>query len=146
MRPIEYRAWYHKEQKMFEVTNLRWRYPILYEDLELESFELIDRDSKNCHRVHIQDRNVDLMQYTGMEDCKGAKIFEGDIVKWKIFPEEEDPRYVRDVVTYKRGLFAFQKRLEILGTIQPTRRMEITGNIWEHPSLLGITEQTDNAQ
>lgn len=143
MRPIEYRAWYKKEQKMFEVTNLRWRYPVAYEDLELESYELIDRDSKNCHRVHVQDRNVELMQYTGLLDKNGKKIFEGDIIKVDMYGDgmEVDVhavQYEKGTWSYAYSLVEFAQDSEL--------QWEVIGNVHEHPSLLDSTEKLDRSR
>ena len=78
-------------------------------------------------------KEFDLMQYTGLKDMKGKKIYEGDIVtlhndKYKVIFNTEEARFV---------LREDEFELEIPFTNNNSKKMEIVGNIYENPELLG---------
>ncbi len=78
-------------------------------------------------------------QFTGLYDCNGNKIYEGDIVEW----EKDGLMYV---VRFWRGMFfaSVQECNEgILGgfplhalTEYEYRKCKIVGNIYDNPELL----------
>jgi len=78
-----------------------------------------------------------LMQFTGLHDKNGKEIYEGDIVKYQV-PKYEDGdliytnRTIVGDVYFNCGMYWFGS----LHSILPTR-MEIIGNIYENPELLG---------
>lgn len=81
-------------------------------------------------------KEFDLMQYTGLKDMKGKEIYEGDIVihhskMCKIIFNVEEARFV---------LRDDEFELEIPFTNNNNKRMEIVGNIYENPELLGEQE------
>lgn len=79
----------------------------------------------------------DWMKDTGLKDCKGKDIFEGDIVEWTIFPEKQPEGFrIKDVVAFSGGCFKVRKRCEILGLKEPHRQLTVIGNIYENPELL----------
>jgi len=93
----------------------------------------------DLYRWHDSD-DLELMQYTGLKDCKGQEIYEGDIVRsyhaivseatifqvyWNI--DEWDMKNDRGV-EYDRGYYEN-------GSIS-WGELEVIGNIYEHPELL----------
>lgn len=73
------------------------------------------------------------MQYTGMEDKHGRKIYEGDIVeaKWTNIIE-------RGVIVYKEEIAAFRlERGRDSWNMESCLSKEVLGNIYEHSHLLG---------
>ena len=84
-------------------------------------------------------------QYTGLTDKNGTRIFEGDILGYS---EQSKLRYlnnVRFVVLYENfnacfvveryvnGNYKLQKRL---ATFNPSKHLEVIGNVYDNPELL----------
>lgn len=77
--------------------------------------------------------NIELMEYTGLKDKNNKEIYEGNIVihhskMCKIIFNVEEARFV---------LRDDEFELEIPFTNNNNKRMEIVGNIYENPELLG---------
>ena len=106
-----------------------------------------DSFSDYCMPRNIQCFDVipeTLCQFTGLCDCKGKKIYEGDIVKWT----KENRMYV---VKFWRGMFyasSEECNEGMLGGF-PLHRLtecddgecEIVGNIYDNPELLKGVKQ-----
>lgn len=75
-------------------------------------------------------------QYTGLNDSKGIKIFEGDIVD---MPKYGGGRH-QTVVYFKNGKFAVDGSNYHFKDICP-KNMEVVGNIHDNPELLKEAEQ-----
>ena len=80
--------------------------------------------------IKVDDGDV-LMQFTGMHDCDGVEIYEGDI-----FGNENMPnRYV----VFEDGKFCFNKvHSQGADVLSQDRigRLRVIGNIYENPELL----------
>jgi uncharacterized phage protein (TIGR01671 family) len=83
--------------------------------------------------------NVELMQYTGLEDKNGKEIYEGDIVRtthislgfWRV-----RARKLTGEVVYQPGAFTIGHG-DAAHLISPHRDdLEVIGNIYEHPELI----------
>ena len=91
------------------------------------------------------------MQYTGLKDKSGTKIFEGDIIRMHYFFQNYDPS----------TLGAFEDEVNIVGVVkcelldgfyvetlddhsigylqwvqEPSEELEILGNIYDNPELV----------
>ena len=79
-----------------------------------------------------------LMQSIGLLDKNGKEIFEGDIVRFTL---TDGFNYVTNedgVVTYRLGAFYVVNDLtEYLISDINTNKVEVVGNIFENPELLG---------
>ena len=125
MRAIEFRAYDARRKKMVYRTlfEMNWYYT--------------DKNDENgCHLAYgiaQRDRNtLEVMQYTGLKDRNGVKIFEGDIVKYL--------DWLPKIITYGDPSnpvcgFVLSKTL---GTLyeNDSNDMEVIGNIYESPELL----------
>lgn len=112
-----------------------WKYGFLsIEPKGLVIKEPYKNDSSNVW--HIDADTVG--QYTGLTDKNGTKIFEGDIVKYG--------DTVHNVVFEQRNGTAYfglvYSTLETLsfGYYQDLKQIEVIGNIYDNPELLGDEE------
>ncbi|ENQ1505485.1 hypothetical protein ACEOG7_001265 [Listeria monocytogenes] len=123
MRDIEYRAFVKETKKMLPVTDLCFN--------ETESVGVSGCGNAKC-TLCVDWYNFDdvvLMQYTGLKDKNGKKIFEGDIC-W----EEHNECY--GVVKFEdaKFLYLWENIAEDLWEVADS--IEIYGNIHENPELL----------
>ncbi|EHB3621097.1 hypothetical protein ARX21_001545 [Listeria monocytogenes] len=133
MRAIGFRAFVKETKKILPVTDLCFN--------EIEAVGVSGCGDANC-TMCVDWYNFDdvvLMQYTGLKDKNGKKIFEGDIVNCKFFD-----RMVGDiagVINFIDCVWAVSdfknKRLYQLIDVD---NIEIIGNIHENPDLLEGTE------
>ncbi|ACK39742.1 TPA: YopX family protein [Listeria innocua] len=129
MRDIEYRAFVKETKKMLPVTDLCFN--------ETEAAGVSGCGNANCTLCvdWYSFDDVVLMQYTGLKDKNGKKIFEGDIVNCKFFD-----RMVSDiagVINFIDCVWAVSdfknKRLYQLIDVD---NIEIIGNIHENSEIL----------
>jgi uncharacterized phage protein (TIGR01671 family) len=162
MREIEFRAWHKKRKKMYEVLHLHIK-TIMNggQWVTCKGFDIIEQ--KDIH-IQIQPGDFELLQYTGMKDRNGVKIFEGDIIKliinWPSLDNEGneidscekiiigDVRILPSIgavihVSKQSGDNCYTtdidgKRFENKAKYKNirSRRCEVIGNIHEHPELL----------
>ncbi|EKL5967148.1 hypothetical protein PSC18_002589 [Listeria monocytogenes] len=129
MREIEFRAFVKRKKEMFPVTDLRFN---RYEKDAVGVSGCGDPYCTMCDDWYNFD-DVLLMQYTGLKDKNGKKIFEGDIC-W----DEHNECY--GVVKFEEGkfLYIWENIAEDLWEVTDT--IEICGNIHENAELLEGTE------
>jgi uncharacterized phage protein (TIGR01671 family) len=114
MREIKFRAW-DKTNKKMVYGNIGF---IQYEnDFTVGAFDSFG--------YPIQNKNVELMQYTGLKDKNGKEIYEGDIVRWFFMEERVSP------IEYHKWFF----QPKGWGNIDLSET-EVIGNIYENPELL----------
>lgn len=82
-----------------------------------------------------------LMQFTGLLDAQGREIYEGDVVIWHGLDANENGRVVwsqkdsRFAIQFKDGEpYGF-------GITEGQNRIQIIGNIYEHPHLLSDNKE-----
>ena len=127
MRDIKFRAWNEVEEKM-----LNWN-------------EFLDTNMKNTF-IAPESTGLILMQYTGLKDKNGKEIYEGDIVKVKLYKGEEEKYFIGKVEyfgsnfivdadnnseyhVYDLDGFGIDYRYNL-------EDCEVIGNIYDNPELL----------
>lgn len=136
MREIEFRAWDKTEKMMARsvselLFNSRGLYGVVLNHMGFQ----FRRNAKD----------VELMQYTGMKDKNGVKIFEGDVVRTH-FSFEHEVTQEPFVIKWNKECAMFEgskpKPLEddylVTFSFFPEQRFlyEVIGNIHENPELL----------
>lgn len=135
-REIKFRAWCKNNQKMLLWDEIR-RWDGLSEvvDPQIPVFIVSEKERTFPYIP---------MQFTGLKDCKGTEIYEGDILK------EISPRGNKYQVFGVKGGFAlntFQDEIkdaktgyvplaEMQSTDYVESQCEVIGNVWETPELL----------
>ncbi|EAG4521030.1 hypothetical protein CBM19_00460 [Listeria monocytogenes] len=129
MRESEFRAFVKRKKEMFPVTDLRFN---RYEKDAVGVSGCGDPYCTMCDDWYNFD-DVLLMQYTGLKDKNGKKIFEGDIC-W----EEHNECY--GVVKFEdaKFLYLWENIAEDLWEVADG--IEICGNIHENLELLEVAE------
>jgi hypothetical protein len=121
MREILFRAWHKQEQKMYPVVGMIRN--MVFLSVSEDTVTGIDVDQ------------VELVQYTGLRDVAGKKIFEGDILGMenataKVVFWERPPEFGLDFHHNE------DEWCEDWNLSDDHGRMEIIGNAYEHPELL----------
>lgn len=119
MREIEFRAWHKKYEYMERVADISFNRGI------------VNLNASDISKIE----DVELMQYTGIKDKNGVKIFEGDIVKlnsylWKVYWINEE------------GCFKMKNKFDDLFLTKfKEKALELIGNIYENPELLEVDDE-----
>ena len=128
MREIKFRGFSKEYNKMFNYKEMK--------DASDGMYKICDRELKridaNCNYLKkglylpTEDKDLILMQYTGLKDINGIEIYEGDILEYTF-----DGVTKRDVIVYEGNMFTY--RNAIRWNLQSDK---VIGNIYENSELL----------
>ncbi|EFM9050343.1 hypothetical protein HJ421_000561 [Listeria monocytogenes] len=131
MREIEFRAFVKRKKEMFPVTDLRFN---RYEKDAVGVSGCGDPYCTMCDDWYNFD-DVLLMQYTGLKDKNGKKIFEGDIVDISVY-DRLDWSSIKGKVVFLNGAWLVEDVGHFAITLQSeTNEIEIIGNVHENLGL-----------
>jgi uncharacterized phage protein (TIGR01671 family) len=119
-RKIKFRAWIESAKIMTEIDKIDFRNNEVafgFHDIGVVYFRSINE--------------VELMQFTGLEDKNGKQIYEGDILK--IYYQNNQKSYLKQVKWLNDAIN--KGRWDALDNCAYTS-CEIVGNIFENPKLL----------
>ena len=124
-REIKFRAWDKKFNTMFPTECIEF--------YGWGQINIIDEEGDS------EERDVVLMQYTGLKDKNGKEIYEGDVVRFKYTPSS----LTKAIIEYDEESIAF--KLEVKESeewckhscyLEPRCQIEVIGNIYENPNLV----------
>lgn len=136
MREIKFRAWDKKEEFMDSAWLIDWEH------------------GKVCHSKHNQSELDDcvLMQYIGLKDKNGVEVYEGDIISFDLYGNEETEK---GIIMFDNGSFVAQTDFspaldgthhghpltyELGSLIRNDKDVKVIGNIYENPDLLEVAK------
>lgn len=118
-REIKFRAWQPQVKRMFEVGDI----------------DFIKEEVMLCQWGWEALNDIDLMQYAGLNDKNGRKIYEGDVLD--IGLRNQDGKPVIAPVSYETYAAGYVLDNGGNGIWQRlTEDCEVIGNIFENPELL----------
>ena len=125
----------------------------------IPKFRCFDKDTKTMHEVVAIDfkdwrvyyeayglrsywnKNVVLMQSTGLHDKNGVEIFDGDIVEHLDFNSNEisksEVRILKGCFYLVISVDGFEYDVPMMDLKDDEYILEIKGNVHQHPELLG---------
>lgn len=140
-REIKFRAYDKEDERMryFDDEDYLYHYPFI---LRLEQVFKKDSNYDDYEDFEYKDvtDKIELMQYTGLDDKKGKKIYEGDIVKFRLKTCREEYPDLIGYIEYQTTFTAFRimsNKGSFKIDVLDLKFIEVIGNIYDNPELLG---------
>lgn len=114
MREIKFRAWDKKEKRFVIIAEIRQLIGGIFAEGQ-----------------HREDKDIELMQFTGLTDKNGKEIYEGDIVKYSIQGTLQD-----SPLEIKIPDIFIELGHDDNYYLPQEETFEVIGNICENPELL----------
>lgn len=138
MREIKFRAWDKKGKQMINyISSLNFKNQNFISIVSEYDLDVHNGENLGHYERHVSE--VEVMQFTGLQDKNGKEIYEGDIVK--IPDDYEEYGFMageKREVYYFDACFRFKPKTESRGhTLEDDMDLcEVIGNIYENPELL----------
>jgi uncharacterized phage protein (TIGR01671 family) len=118
-RPIKFRIWVKSENKMY---NWQGNQDIIKDAIP---YDAGDEWTEDC----------ELMQFTGLRDKNDVDIYEGDILRCKVFEDwhDNEGHYYNHIVKFE---VVESGESEIAGFVRIPKIRKVIGNIFENADLL----------
>ena len=125
MREYEFRVWDNYNNEMLDVQELNFEDCFYGGEMKIRTTMYSD---------YFDCREMPIMQYTGLKDKNGKKIYEGDIVDvtrpciWEI-----------GIVIFKDGCFFIKVKETLLPLYEceiNKYKLKVIGNIYDNPEVL----------
>lgn len=114
-----------------------WKYGFL----SIEPKGLVIKEPYKNESSNVWHIDADTVgQYTGMHDKNGTKIFEGDIIDFSDRYDGDGYGVVRYDAEGTEFEFVYDNFCEGLGRCYWPENVEVVGNIYDNPELLGDEE------
>ncbi len=141
-REIEFRGWHIKQKKMYSPEEMAQDQLTL---LPTGQFINVSGKSTNLSKIFTYDEFLPL-QFTGLLDKNGKKIFEGDVVEMLDEWIDHYTLYSNHQIEFGSGTFRLENGVPLLDCLDEESNFEkcdfeIVGNIYENPNL--ILEERD---
>ncbi|WP_052098090.1 YopX family protein [Paenibacillus stellifer] len=139
-REIKFRAWLKKERRMLDKVNLTFPGA----EMVIQWYDSLD-DYYAGSLSDCGERDVEVMQYTGLKDRNGREIYEGDILRDRA--SHDEIYYYKVIWSKSNACFYFQDYFadheRFGGEDIEWSQTEAIGNIYENPELLGEAEKAE---
>ena len=141
MREIKFRAWIKTTKEMITQETIS-DYILVGNGTGFGVIDGSDDSEYGTGNVWLEDKDFELMQFTGMLDKNGVEIYEGDILKSNKdmfnYYTEIQPEILYQV-KYTDGAYRLfstdNQNIDLLDMANINSK--IVGNIYENPELLG---------
>jgi uncharacterized phage protein (TIGR01671 family) len=146
MREIKFRAWASNDNypdgKMFYPGDKSFAVTFFGDVIHNSTDNMLE----GFTWARIAFNGLVLMQYTGLKDKNGKEIYEGDIVDVWHLPTEEEPHEDKNraEVRFNKGQFwcTYYGFPVHSWACNDKSAIEVIGNIYENPELLGDKSKT----
>ncbi len=125
MREIKFRVWHKPDKTMHPYLKVKFGKSVNV------TFDGKFKDVDQITTKTVPNKDIEIMQFTGLKDVNGSEIFEGDILEHIVTPD------LKAAVIFEDASFQINRGdAKMLLGAGGSDKMEIIGNIYETPELL----------